>query len=97
MEWLIFVPCLALAFVWSERNYRHYLLSAFYIGYAFYLSFGVELPTHSRLGVFYFAMPSVSFLAFLFPSAVAGVPSSWVRVSGIAGIAIPWLGLLFLF
>ncbi|TKF27687.1 hypothetical protein [Enterovibrio norvegicus] len=97
MEWLLFLPCLALAFVWSERDYRHYLLSAFYIGYALYLSFGVELPAHSRLGMFYIAMPSIGFLGFLFPSAISVLPSSLVRVAGIACIAIPWFGLLLLF
>lgn len=97
MEWLLFVPCLAVAFVWSERDYRHYLVSAFYMGYAFFLMFGIELPAHSRLGLFYIAIPSLGFLGFLFPSAVSALPSSLVRVAGLVCIAIPWLSLLIFF
>ncbi|MDD1793912.1 hypothetical protein L4D06_19675 [Enterovibrio makurazakiensis] len=97
MEWLLLVPYLALIFIWSERDYRHYLLSGFYLGYVLYLWFGMALPTHPRLGLFYFALPSIGFLAFLFPDMVAGQPSSLVRAIGIACIAIPWVGLLFLF
>jgi hypothetical protein len=67
---LIFAPFLIVFLFWKQIESDGILISIVFFLYAIGLFFFVDLPTNSRIGSLFIGLPSISYLAFIFPSLI---------------------------
>lgn len=94
---LIFIPFVSLFFVWRDLHRTEWIGTFYFLVYAIYLTFFVELPDHHRIGSFAIGVPFASYMAILFPSWQQEYPEGVLQVLGFGGITVTFISLLVLF
>ena len=91
---LIFAPFLIVVLFWKEKTREELFVTLLFLVYAISLFLFVDLPTNSRIGSLFIDIPSVSYLAFMFPSLIQ-YEEKVVKTTSVIMIVITSLLLLY--
>ncbi len=91
---LIFAPFLIVVLFWKEKTREELFVTLLFLVYAISLFLFVDLPTNSRIGSLFIGIPSVSYLAFMFPSLIQ-YEEKVVKTTSVIMIVITSLLLLY--
>ena len=91
---LIFAPFLIVVLFWKKKTREELFITLLFLVYAISLFLFVDLPTNSRIGSLFVGIPSVSYLAFMFPFLIQ-YEEKVVKATSVIMIVITSLLLLY--